>query len=148
MSAALASNSGSSLFYAALNTASGVVLGKTASRHTSAEFVAFLQEVVANVEPGRAIHIIADNLSAHKTKAVEGFLAAHPNIQLHYTPTYSSWLNQVEIWFSKIQRDLITRGIFTSKADLAGKIARDIRAHNKNAKPFKWTYRNTNRRFR
>jgi len=89
-----------------------------------------------------------DNLSAHKTQAVADLLAAHPNVALHYTPTYSSWLNQVEIWFSKIQRDLITRGIFTSKADLARKIARYIKVHNKGAKPFKWTYRNTNRRIR
>ena len=96
--------------YAALNTASGEVLGKTANRHTSAEFVVFLQEVVASVEAGRQIHIIADNLSTHKTKAVEAFLREHPRVRLHFTPTYSSWLNQVEIWFSKIQRDIIARG--------------------------------------
>jgi len=79
---------------------------------------------------------------------VTQFLALHPNVQLHYTPTYSSWLNQLEIWFSKIQRDLLTRGIFTSRADLARKIARYIKAHHKTAKPFKWTYRNTDRRIR
>ena len=104
--------------------------------------------MVATQPAGKHIHVIADNLSAHKTKAVTNFIAAHPNVQLHYTPTYSSWLNQVEIWFSKIQRELITRGIFTSKADLARKIARYIKAHNKTAKPFKWTYRNTDRRIR
>ena len=134
--------------YAALEVSSGQVLGKTASRHTSAEFVAFLADVVATQPEGKQIHVVADNLSAHKTKAVAEFLAAHTNVQLHYTPTYSSWLNQVEIWFSKIQRDLITRGIFTSKADLARKIARYIKGHNKSAKPFKWTYRNTDRRIR
>ena len=123
-------------------------MGKTASRHTSAEFVAFLADVVATQPAEKDIHVIADNLSAHKTKVVTEFLAAHPKVQLHYTPTYSSWLNQVEIWFSKIKRDLITRGIFTSKADLARKIARYIKAHNKSAKPFKWTYRNTDRRIR
>ncbi len=125
--------------YAALEVSSGQVLGKTASRHTSAEFVAFLADVVATQPEGKQIHVVADNLSAHKTKAVAEFLAAHPNVQLHYTPTYSSWLNQVEIWFSKIQRDLITRGIFTSKADLARKIARYIKGQNKSAQPFKWT---------
>ena len=134
--------------YAALEVSSGRVLGKTAQRHTSAEFVAFLADVVATQPAGKEIHVIADNLSAHKTKAVTEFLSAHTNVQLHYTPTYSSWLNQVEIWFSKIQRDLITRGIFTSKADLARKIARYIKGHNKSAKPFKWTYRNTDRRIR
>ena len=105
--------------YAALEVSSGQVLGKTTQRHTSAEFVAFLADVTATQPEGKPIHVIAHNLSAHKTKAVAEFLAAHTNVQLHYTPTYSSWLNQVEIRFSKIQRALITRGIFTSKADLA-----------------------------
>jgi len=127
--------------YAALETRSGQVIGSTASRHTSQEFVRFLEEVVATQPSGKEIHIIVDNLSAHKTKLVDRFLADHPNVSLHYTPTYSSWLNQVEIWFAKMQRDLITRGIFTSKADLARKIARYIKVHNKSAKPFKWTYR-------
>ena len=134
--------------YAALEVSSGQVVGKTALRHTSAEFVAFLADVVATQPAGKQIHVIADNLSAHKTRAVTQFLALHPNLQLHYTPTYSSWLNQLEIWFSKIQRDLLTRGIFTSRADLARKIARYIKAHHKTAKPFKWTYRNTDRRIR
>ena len=75
----------------------------------------FLAEVVATQSAKTHVHIIADNLSTHKTAAVQGFLSAHPNVKLHYTPTYSSWLNQVEIWFSKIQRDLIARGIFESK---------------------------------
>lgn len=87
--------------YAALEVASGAVLGKTTERHTSAEFVAFLADVVATQPAGKEIHVIADNLSAHKTKAVAEFLLAHPQLRIHYTPTYSSWLNQVEIWFSK-----------------------------------------------
>ena len=70
------------------------------------------------------------------------FLRAHPKVHIHYTPTYSSWLNQIELWFSKIQRDLIARGIFNSKADLSRKLMRYIRHYNKAAKPFKWTYRN------
>jgi transposase len=134
--------------YAALNTASGEVLGKTASRHTSAEFVVFLEEVVASVQAEREIHIIADNLSSHKTKAVEAFLHAHPHVHLHFTPTYSSWLNQIEIWFSKIQRDIIARGVFASKADLARKIMRYIRHYNKAAVPFRWSYQNTAKRIR
>jgi transposase len=100
--------------YAALNTKSGTVVGKTAARHTSQEFVAFLADLVANQPRGKEIHMIADNLSAHKTKRVEQFLAAHPKVHLHYTPTYSSWLNQVENWFARIERDVIARGIFTS----------------------------------
>ena len=96
--------------YAALNTRNGAVLGKTAARHTSQEFVAFLAEVVANQPRGQEIHLIADNLSAHKTKRVTQFLAAHPKVHLHFTPTYSSWLNQVENWFARIERDVIARG--------------------------------------
>ncbi|MBI1178352.1 IS630 family transposase [bacterium] len=132
--------------YAALDTRSGEVLGKTASRHTSGEFVAFLEELVATQPKGREIHVIVDNLSAHKTKRVQEFLEEHRKFQIHYTPTYSSWLNQVEIWFSKIQRDVIARGIFKSKADLSRKIMKYIRHHNKTAQPFKWTYRNTKNR--
>src|SRR6476659_3462558 len=128
--------------YAALDVRTGQVVGKTSARHTSAEFVAFLVDVVATQPADKAIHIIVDNLSAHKTKRVAEFLAEHRSVTLHYTPTYSSWLNQVEIWFSKIQRDLIARGIFASRNDLKRKIMRYIRFHNGNAKPFKWTYRN------
>ena len=85
----------------------------------------------------KEIHIIVDNLSAHKTRASPSrFCAEHPNLTVHYTPTYSSWLNQVEIWFSKIQRDLIARGIFGSRNDLKRKIIRYIRSHNANAKAF------------
>src|SRR5664280_2261360 len=126
--------------YAALNTKTGEVLGKTTQRHTTEQFVAFLSQVVASQRRGREIHIIADNLSAHKTKRVEQFLSEHLNVRLHFTPTYSSWLNQVEIWFSRIERHVITRGVFTSKADLARKLMRYIRAYNRNATPIKWSY--------
>src|SRR5712691_1372109 len=74
-------------------------------RHTSDEFVAFLTSVVETQPRRREIHIIVDDLSAHKTQKVRTFLVAYPNVRLHYTPTYSSWLNQVELWFSKIERD-------------------------------------------
>ena len=86
--------------------------------------------------------MIADNLSTHKTQAVRTFLLDHPNVHLHFTPTYSSWLNQVELWFAKIERDLLARGVFTSVADLARKIRRYIRHYNKTAKPVRWSYRN------
>jgi transposase len=132
--------------YAALNTRSGEVMGKTAARHTSQEFVAFLADLVANQPRGKEIHIIADNLSAHKTMRVEQFLAAHPKLHLHYTPTYSSWLNQVENWFAKIERDVIARGVFTSVRDLARKLMRYIRHYNRAPKPIKWTYRDPSHR--
>lgn len=132
--------------YAALDTISGTVMGKTTERHTSAEFVAFMDELVATQPAGKEIHVIVDNLSAHKTKRVKEFLEANPSVQIHYTPTYSSWLNQVENWFSKIQRDVIARGIFKSKADLKRKIMKYIRHHNQTPRPIKWTYRNTSNR--
>jgi transposase len=134
--------------YAALNTQTGAVLGKTTAKHTSAEFVAFLTELVAGQPQGREIHVIADNLSAHKTDRVELFLAEHPRVKMHFTPTYSSWLNQVECWFSKIERDVIARGVFSSVKDLAKKLMRYIRSYNRQAQPIKWTYKNTRNRIR
>jgi transposase len=126
--------------YAALDTRTGKVHGKTAARHTSVEFVAFLAEVLATRPAKQEIHIILDNLSAHKTKLVQGFLDEHPNVHLHFTPTYSSWLNQVEIWFSRIEREVISRGVFSSVSDLARKLKRYIGAYSAHAKPFKWKY--------
>lgn len=96
----------------------------------------------------KAIHIILDNLAAHKTAAVQAWLAAHPRVHFHYTPTYSSWLNQVELWLAKIERDCIARDIFTSTRDLKRKLLTYIDWHNKEAKPFLWTYNNPKRRIR
>ena len=133
--------------YAALNTKTGAVIGKTAARHTSSEFVAFLSDIVASQPRRREIHVIADNLSAHKTKLVKEFLGNNPRVHIHYTPTYSSWLNQIELWFGKIERDVMARGIFTSIADLRRKLMRYIRHYNKAPKPIKWTYRDPTNRF-
>jgi transposase len=132
--------------YAALDVKSGKVAGQTARRHTSAEFLAFLTELVEKAKWAREIHIILDNLSAHRTKAVAEFLEQHPRVRFHFTPTYSSWLNQVEIWFGKIQRDVIARGVFTSVTDLERKLRKYIRAYAKTAKPFRWTYTDPTRR--
>lgn len=131
--------------YAALDTKTGKVHGKTTARHTSAEFVTFLGEVLSSRAAKEEIHIILDNLSAHKTKLVQNFLTEHPNLQLHFTPTYSSWLNQVEIWFSRIEREVISRGVFSSVTDLARKLRRYIRAYSAHAKPFKWKYSDASR---
>ena len=132
--------------YAALDVKTGRVEGKTARRHTSAEFIGFLTELVDQARWAREIHIVLDNLSAHKTKAVEEFLKDNPKIHFHFTPTYSSWLNQVELWFAKIQRDVITRGVFSSVVDLARKIRKYIRAYAKSAQPFRWNYTDPSRR--
>lgn len=132
--------------YEAFNTKNGEVLGKTATRHTSAEFVAFLTDIVVNQPCNKEIHVIADNLSAHKTWGVKEFLAAHPKVHLHFTLTYSSWLNQVELLFSKVERDVIARGVFTSVPDLKRKLMRYIRAYNKEPKTVKWKYLDPTRR--
>jgi transposase len=134
--------------YAALDVKSGQVHGKTARRHTSEDFLAFMTEIVARTPGSKEIHIVLDNLSAHKTKSVAEFLDRNPRVRFHFTPTYSSWLNQVEIWFAKIQRDVIDRGVFTSVADLSRKLMKYIRLYGKSAKPFRWTYTDVSRRIK
>jgi transposase len=131
--------------YAALNTRTGEVIGQTAARHTSEDFLAFLTQVVDAQPRRREVHIILDNLATHKTQKVRTFLAAHPRVHLHFTPTYSSWLNQVELWFAKIERQVLARGIFTSVADLRRKILRYIRRYNTAAKPVRWSYADPSR---
>ena len=105
------------------------VLGKTTARHTSAEFVAFLTDIVIDQSRGKEIHVIADNQSAHKSRPVTEFPAVHPKVHLHFTPTHTSWLNQVELWFSKIERRVIARGVSTSVSN------RDIRTARMGAAP-------------
>ena len=134
--------------YAALETQTGLVFGQTAERHTSQAFVAFLADLLTKVSRRCELHIICDNLSAHKTKRVQEFLADHPRVHLHFTPTYSSWLNQVELWFAKIERDLIHRGVFTSTHELARRIRKYIRHYNADPRPIRWTYNDPSRRIR
>src|SRR5439155_26358432 len=140
------SRHGTLSLYAALKTATGRVHGKTAARHTRREFVAFLQEVLSSCPPRQQLHIILDNLSAHKTQAVREFLQQHPRVQFHFTPTYSSWLNQVEIWFAKIEREVIARGIFSSVPDVARKLRRYINAYSAHVRPIQWKYSNPSHR--
>src|SRR3990172_7050993 len=120
---------------------SGPIRGHCVPRHTGAEFVRFLAQATRGYRR-REIHVIVDNLSAHKTPDVETWRAKHPRVHLHYTPTYSSWLNQVELWFAKLERDCIARGIFSSTHDLKRKLLAYIDRHNAAAKPFLWTYNN------
>jgi DDE superfamily endonuclease len=95
-------------------------------------------ELSAKAKWAREIHIVLDNLSAHKAQAVAHFLADHPKVRLNFTPTYSSWLNQVEIWFAKIERNVIARGVFTSVSDLRRKLMRYPRLRR--ARPIHWIY--------
>lgn len=139
---------GTRSLYAALEVATGHVEGRTARRHTSAEFLTFLDQVTAAAPKRKRLHFIVDNLSAHKTNAVQAWLAAHPRVTMHYTPTYSSWLNQVESWFARIERDCIARGIFTSTTDLKRKLLHYIKRHNQTCQPFVWRYNDPSRRMR
>ena len=132
--------------FVALNTGTGQVLGKTAARHTSEQFVAFLEDILASQPPCREVHVICDNVSSHKTPLVQALLAEHPRVHIHYTPTYTSRLNQVENWFSRVQRDIIARGIFTSIKDLDKKLMRYVGQYNKNPRPLKWRYGDPTRR--
>jgi transposase len=134
--------------YAALDVKTGHIHGKTARRHTSEDSLRFITEIVERTPGSKAIHIVLDNLSAHKTKSVAEFLDQNPRVRFHFTPTYSSWLNQIEIWFAKIQRDVIDRGVFTSVADLSRKLMKYIRLYCKSARPFRWTYTDVSRRIR
>lgn len=93
---------------------------------------------MVNLPKGKEIPVIADNLWAHQTKQVAAFLATHSNVQMLFTLTYSPWLNQVELWFAKLERDVIARGAFTSVSDLKRNLMRCIRKYNEQLKPVKW----------
>ncbi len=134
--------------YAGLETQTGVVLCKTATRHTSSEFVVFLREIVASQKTDKEIHVIVENSLARETKLVSKFLVEYLNVQLHFTATYFSWLNPVENWFSQIQRSVSARGVFTSIANLRIKLMRYIRHYNKTATPIRWTYSDASKRIK
>ena len=131
---------GTANLYAAFNVATGEVLGRITRRHRAAEFRQFLAQIDRATPSELELHLIVDNSSTHTTTAIRDFLAAHPRMHLHFTPTSASWLNAVETWFGQLERRALRRGVFTSVADLREAIRRFIDAHNKHsAKPFRWT---------
>lgn len=131
---------GTTSLYAAFNVLTGEVIGKLSDRTRSKEFLEFLKHVEKNTPKHQDLHIILDNLSAHKTSDVKDWLEENPRVKFHFTPTSSSWLNAVEGWFAQLERRALYRGIFTSVAELKNEIRRYIKIHNKElAKPFKWT---------
>ncbi len=132
---------GTTSLFAALNVATGRVIGKCYKRHRSREFLEFLKEVDSQVigEPGVRIHIIMDNYGTHKTASVKRWFERHPEYHLHFTPTSGSWLNQVERFFAEITEKRIRRGVFRSVAALEKAIMEYLAAHNENPKPFVWT---------
>jgi len=130
---------GTTTLFAALDIASGQVLTRCKRRHRHQEYLDFLKEIDANVSQDLEIHLIVDNYSTHKHSRVKRWLAAHPRYQVHYTPTYASWLNQVEIWFNLITQRAIRRGTFRSVKELISKIDQFVQQYNLNTRPFVWT---------
>jgi len=125
--------------FAALNTATGKVIGQLSAQHRAVDFRDFLDQLDRQTDPGLAIHVICDNLSAHKAPVVHKWLLAHPRVQLHFTPTYSSWISQVERWFAELQRRCLDRGVFCSLDELTTALEDWIKIWNASARPFKWT---------
>jgi putative transposase len=130
---------GTTTLFAALDIANGQVLTACKNRHRHQEYLQFLKQVDASVPPDMAIHLVVDNYATHKHPVVKRWLAAHPRYQVHYTPTYASWLNQVEIWFNIITQRAIRRGTFKSVNDLIAKIEQFVAEYNCNSHPFSWT---------
>lgn len=131
---------GTAALFAAFNILTGEVIGRVEKRSRSKEFLAFLKQVERQTPKDKELHIVLDNLSAHKTKEVTEWVANQPRIHFHFTPTSASWLNAVEGWFAQLERRALYRGIFTGVADLKAELQRFIRVHNRDlAKPFKWT---------
>jgi putative transposase len=130
---------GTTTLFAALDIASGQVLTQCRKRHRHQEFLQFLSHIEKNVPKGLDIHLVADNYGTHKHAKVKHWLAARPRYHLHYTPTYGSWLNQVEIWFNIITQRAIRRGSFRKVKDLIANIQRFVDNYNPKARPFVWT---------
>jgi transposase len=130
---------GTTNLYAALNLASGKVISQMTPRHRAIEFKRFLQRIDQAVPAGLDVHVICDNSSTHKTPAIQRWLLAHPRFQVHFTPTYSSWLNLVERWFSELTSKWLKRGTHRSVADLTASIQAWIDTWNQDPRPFVWT---------
>jgi transposase len=129
---------GTTTLFAALEVATGKVLDACYPRHRHQEFLAFLK-LVAKTYPRVTLHVVCDNYATHKHPVVQAWLAKHPRIHLHFTPTSGSWLNMVEIFFGIITRQAIRRGTFTSVKDLIGAIETFIDGWNDRCRPFTWT---------
>ena len=130
---------GTTTLFAALDIATGRVLTKCKQRHRHQEFLQFLRHIEASVPKKLDVHLVVDNYATHKHASVRRWLAARPRFHIHYTPTYSSWLNQVEIWFNIITQRAIRRGTFRSVRDLIQKIEAFVQHYNRRCRPFVWT---------
>lgn len=130
---------GTTTLFAALDIATGKVLTQCKPRHRHQEFLQFLKHIEANIPPHLDVHLIVDNYATHKHGKVKRWLAARPRYHLHFTPTYGSWLNQVEIWFNRITQQAIRRGSFSSVPVLIERIQTFTEHYNPQATPFMWT---------
>jgi transposase len=130
---------GTTTLFAALRLLDGVVVGECHARHRSKEFITFLKRLDRETAAGLDLHLIVDNASTHKSPPVRRWLARHPRVQLHFTPTSSSWLNLVERWFAEITRTRLRRGTFESVPALLRAIRDYLDHYNRSPKPFAWT---------
>ncbi len=130
---------GTTTLFAALDIATGRVLTKCKRRHRHQEFLQFLRHIEASVPKKLDVHLVVDNYATHKHESVRRWLAARPRFHIHYTPTYSPWLNQVEIWFNIITQRAIRRGTFRSVRNLTQKIDAFTKHYNRKCEPFVWT---------
>lgn len=130
---------GTTSLFAALDVATGKVIGRTHRRHRAGEFLKFLRTIDGQVPREFDVHLVMDNYGTHKTGEVRAWFARHPRFHVHFTPTGASWLNMVERFFAEITNKRIRRGSFKSAAELERAITEYLRAHNEDPKPFKWT---------
>jgi putative transposase len=130
---------GTTTLFAALDVATGKVLSACKPRHRHQEYLSFLKHVEQSVPPQLDIHLIVDNYATHKHLTVKRWLSLHPRWYVHYTPTYASWINQVEIWFNLITQKAIRRGTFKSVKELKSRIDQFVQHHNVRTRPFVWT---------
>jgi transposase len=130
---------GTTTLFAALDVLTGSVIGQCLPRHRHTEFLKFLKTIDREVPKRLEIHLILDNYATHNHPTVQAWLERHPRFHLHFTPTSSSWLNMVEIFFGQLTAKAIRRGIFHSVPDLIAAIETYLAAHNDNPEPFQWT---------
>ena len=130
---------GTTTLFAALDIATGEVIGELHRRHRSSEFLQFLRTIEANVPPALDVHLVMDNYGTHKTAAIKAWFARHPRFHVHFTPTSGSWLNQVERWFATLTDKYIRRSTHRSTRQLEQAIRNYLAINNANPKPFSWT---------
>ncbi len=130
---------GTTTLFAALDIATGEVIGQLHRRHRGSEFLQFLRTIDANVPAELDVHLVMDNYGTHKTPTIKSWFARHPRFHVHFTPTSASWLNQVERWFATLTDKYIRRGTHRSTRQLEQAIRHYLDVHNANPKPFVWT---------